>query len=194
MSLNSLHSPASSWRQCSPHMSCQHIRPQLASPLKPKPMTHSPKAQKPCFAKLLLENTFTLEMCTVPRFPFNRVFPSHINPSPQFSLSAASQVHILDIGDLLPTKPEMSLPPTTFRRLVLGLQRTTFWSNHLHMGLCVSKLVQLISPQPHYPLLLCASSFVWILFWPLLQAVTDYPSCYQSWILDWHILHCLSQD
>ena len=43
--------------------------------------------------------------------------------------------------NLFPTKPQMSFLPTSFGRLALGLQRTTFWSNHLHMGLFASKLV-----------------------------------------------------
>ena len=50
--------------------------------------------------------------------------------------------------NLFPTKPQMSFLPTSFGRLALGLQRTTFWSNHLHMGLFASKLVTSFSPNP----------------------------------------------
>lgn len=52
MSLNALYFPASGWRQYSPHMPCHSTRPQLACPLKPKAMIHSPKAQQSHFAKI----------------------------------------------------------------------------------------------------------------------------------------------
>lgn len=155
-----------------------YIWPQRASPRKPKPMIHSPKAQQSHLAKIPIREHIHIRNVFGPQVSFLiKTFPVPHDTFTEILFVSSFSGTRFRHWRLISYKAWNELSAHNFQKIGLGLYRTPFWSDHLHVGLFASKLVRLILLKPCCLLgFSVPDSFIWILFCPSLWAVTGSPS------------------